>query len=250
MSGWSVLIWFLAGLMTLALLGRWVTSLVQGLGWALFSDERAVHLLTYILLLPGIIVHELSHWAMAWALGMNPRGLSLWPKIRGKHVEMGSVQVTSGGVIRDSLTGTAPLLAGSVIVFLISHFVFDTSSLVLAWEEGGIALAMSGFWAAFQVPNAWIWIYIVFAVSNAMVPSVADRQPLLSMLAYSAVVIVVLYLIGWMPKVTVPSQVTSTIASLLANVSSGITFAIALDIIIAVPLLAVQVPLIALRRPE
>jgi len=249
-SGWSVLIWFLAGLMTLAVLGRWVTSLVQGLGWALFSDERAVHLLTYILLLPGIIVHELSHWAMAWALGMNPRGLSLWPKIRGKHVEMGSIQVTSGGVIRDSLTGTAPLLAGSVIVFLISHFVFDTSSLVLAWEEGGIALAMSGFWAAFHVPNAWIWIYIVFAVSNAMVPSVADRQPLLSLLAYSAVVIVVLYLIGWMPKVTVPSQVTSTIASLLANVSSGITFAIALDIIIAVPLLAVQVPLIALRRPE
>jgi hypothetical protein len=249
-SGWSVLIWFLGGLLALALLGRWVTRLVQELAWALFADERAVHLLVYIMFLPGIIIHELSHWTMAWLLGMNPRGLSLWPKIRGKHVEMGSVKVTSGGVVRDSLTGMAPLLAGSVVVFLISHFVFDTSSLLLAWEDGGVALSMSQFGDAFSVPNAWVWIYIVFAVSNAMVPSVADRQPLLSLLAYSAVVVLALYVIGWMPQVTVPSQVSSTIAGLLANVSTGITFAIALDLIIAVPLLAIQVPLIALRQPE
>lgn len=247
MDAWSALIWFLVSLTTLALFSRWLSGLVQGVGWLLFRDERAVFLLTYVIFLPGILMHELSHWAVAWLLGMRPRQLSLWPKLRGRRVEMGSVRVRSGGTLRDSLAGLAPLLVGSLIILLVSYRIFDAAPLQQAWQRGGFGAAWDVFWASFGVPNAWLWAYLVFAVSNAMFPSSSDRRPLLPLLLYVVITGLFFYLIGWLPRLVIPADMMAQASGALRTLTTAFAFTIALDILIALPLLAMQFLLVPLR---
>jgi len=247
-NGWDALLWFLASLIVMAALSRWMSGLVQGVGWLLFRDERAVFLVTFVVFLPGIVVHELSHWAMAWLLGMRPHQLSLWPKVRGKRVEMGSVRVRSGGTLRDSLTGLAPLLVGTLILLLISYQIFDAASLQQAWARGGLSGGWDLFWSSFRVPNAWLWAYFVFAVSNSMLPSPSDRQPLLSLLLYASIVGIFFYLVGWLPRVVLPRDLVTRMINALRTLTTAFAFTIALDILIALPLLITQVLLVSLRR--
>lgn len=244
MNGWGALFWFLVSLTILAGLSRWMSGLVQGLGWLLFGDERAAFLLTYVVFFPGIVLHELSHWVMAWLLGMRPRQLSLWPTVRGTRVEMGSVRMHSGGPLRDSLTGLAPLLVGSLTLLLVSYHIFDAALLRQAWSRGGFDAAWGAFWAAFRVPNAWLWAYLVFAVSNAMLPSPADRRPLLPLLLYVAIVGLAFYLIGWLPRLALPADVMVQVAGALRTLTTAFAFTVALDVLIALPLLAVQLLLV------
>ena len=248
MNGWGALLWFLASLLVMAWFGRWMSGLVQGVGWLLFRDERAVFLVTFVVFLPGIVLHELSHWVMARLLGMRPHQLSLWPKARGQRVEMGSVRVRSGGTLRDSLTGLAPLLVGTLILLLISYQVFDAASLQQAWARGGLSGAWDLFWSSFKVPNAWLWAYFVFAVSNSMLPSSSDRQPLLSLLLYAAIVGVFFYVVGWLPRLILPTDLVTRMVHALRTLSTAFAFTIALDILIALPLLLTQVLLLPFHR--
>jgi len=247
-DAWSALVWFLASLTILALLSRWMSGLVQTLGWLFFHDERAAFLLTFLIFFPGILIHELSHWGMAWLLGMRPRQLSLWPKMRGKRVEMGSVRMRSGGALRDSLTGLAPLLVGSLFLVLVSYRIFDVTALQRAWESGGFGAAWNAFWTAFGVPDAWLWAYFAFTLSNAMIPSPSDRQPLLSLALYGLVVGLLFYLIGWIPRLVIPAELIGHVTNTLRTLTTAFAFTIALDILIAMPLLAVQFMLVPLRR--
>jgi len=246
-NGWGALLGFLASLIVMALLSRWMSGLVQGVGWLLFRDERAVFLVAFVVFLPGIVIHELSHWVMAWLLGMRPHQLSLWPKARGQRVEMGSVRVRSGGTLRDSLTGLAPLLVGTLILLLISYQIFDAASLQQAWAAGGLGGVWTLFWSSFRVPNAWLWAYVVFAVSNSMLPSLSDRQPLLSLLLYVAIVGIFFYVVGWLPRLVLPTDLVTRMINALRTLTTAFAFTIALDILIAVPLLLTQVLLVPLR---
>jgi len=247
-TGWGALLTFLASLLALALFSRWMSGLVQGVGWLLFRDERAVFLVAFVVFLPGIVIHELSHWVIAWLLGMRPHQLSLWPKVRGKRVEMGSVRVRSGGTLRDSLTGLAPLLVGTLILLLISYQVFDAASLQQAWARGGLGGAWDLFWSSFRVPNAWLWAYLVFAVSNSMLPSSSDRQPMLSLLLYASIVGIFSYVVGWLPRLVLPADLVARMINALRTLTTAFAFTIALDILIALPLLLTQVLLVPLRH--
>ncbi len=87
------------------------------------------------------------------------------------------MSVYSGGTIRDSLVGVAPFVAGTAVLLLVSYMVFDVEALGRVWASHG----WGGFFKTVallpQTPDFWLWLYIIFAVSNAMMPSAADRQP-------------------------------------------------------------------------
>ena len=65
---------FLGLALTLALLlvlSRWITSQVQIVGLRLTGNERFALTVYFLLMLPGIALHELSHAAMAKLLGLK-----------------------------------------------------------------------------------------------------------------------------------------------------------------------------------
>ena len=107
----SLLPQFLAFASTLALmmvLSRWINRQVQVIGLRLSGDMNVAIMIYYLLMFPGIVLHELSHYLMARLLRMQVGSFALGPKKRRNAIELGSVTVASGGAIRDSLVGLAP----------------------------------------------------------------------------------------------------------------------------------------------
>jgi len=156
---------------------RWIHRHLQGLALLLTGDPDIALYLYALLLFPGVLLHELSHLLMARLLGVRTRGFSLRPATTPQGaVQLGFVVVQRTDVVRSSLIGLAPLLSGIGVVLLIGQHVFAVERIAAALVTGDLGRALEGAVAAFQVPDAWLWLYLVFAVSNAMLPSASDRS--------------------------------------------------------------------------
>ena len=243
MSLFPQLLTFALTLTALLGLSRWIARQVQILGLHLTGNEGAALLAYYLLLLPGILLHELSHIGMARLLGLKVGKFSLGPRRQpGGTVELGSVMVRSGGVLRDSLVGLAPFLGGTVVLLLVSYWVFDVATLGQTWALsgwGGVLQAVDGVWL---VPDFWLWAYVVFAVSNAMTPSPADRQPWLIAGIYLAVALLLAYLLGGLA--VLPQTLAPQVAGALQVLTLAFLFTLALDLAAAAALWGAEIAIV------
>ncbi len=189
--------WLALGLafIFLLFLNRWISQHLQGIGLLLTGSQKASLFLYFILLFPGILVHELSHWLMAKLLGIRTGRIRLGPAAEGRtnYYSMGSVEVARSDPLRDSLVGLAPLLIGSALLVLITYRVFNVSRFAggLEWDE--ILRAFRG-WIGKK--DFWLWLYLVFTISNAMMPSAKDREPWGPAIAFILIVVSVGYFTG------------------------------------------------------
>jgi hypothetical protein len=65
---------------------------------------------------------------------------------------------------------------------------------------------LSGRWSeilavSLEQPGFGLWLYLTFAVSNAMLPSGSDRRDWLPAFAFVAALLGGLYLLGWFPGI-------------------------------------------------
>ena len=105
-------------------------------------------------------------------------------------------------------------------------------------------------WSAFGIPNAWLWAYLVFAVSNAMLPSSSDRQPLIALMIYVVLVGLIFYLLGWLRHLIIPADIMTEAIRALRTLTTAFVFTIALDLVVALLLLGIQIVLVPLRGVE
>jgi len=167
-------LWLAVTLTLLLLVERWIHRHLQGT-MLLLTGNREIAVVLYAMpLLPGILLHELSHAFAALLLGVRVGRISIRPKRAGERVQLGFVPVEKTDVVRASLIGLAPLLAGSGAILLIGYTIFGLSAAGAALASGDWANLMTGLLGA---SDAWLWAYAIFAVSNTMLPSRADRQP-------------------------------------------------------------------------
>lgn len=174
---------------------------MQGIAFLLTGSVQWSILLYALILFPGVFLHELSHWIMANLLGMRTGRFSVWPSlqpdgtIRLGYVEFYKTQRMAP--VRESLIGGAPLIFGIGAILLIGQFVFQADMLadtVITGTPQALGIALSG---VFRTADAWIWLYLLFSISNAMMPSPSDRKawPLFGVIL--AVLLVVMYVAGF-----------------------------------------------------
>jgi hypothetical protein len=173
---WTPLLWLTATLVLLLVIERWIHRHLQGTMLLLTGDSEIAVVLYALPLLPGIIVHELSHALAAALLGVRVGRISIRPRRTGQHVQLGFVPVEKTDAVRNSLIGLAPLLIGSGIILLIGHLVFGVGSVETALAQGNWPSAVESLLDMLDAPDTWLWAYVVFVVSNTMLPSRADRQ--------------------------------------------------------------------------
>lgn len=197
----SPLIWVVVSLATLFFLERWIHRHMQGIAYLVTGSVQWSIMVYALILFPGVFLHELSHWIMANLLGMRTGRFSVWPAlqpdgtIRLGYVEFYKTQRVAP--VRESLIGGAPLIFGIGAILLIGHFVFQASILadtVITGTPQAMDIALS---AIFGTADAWLWLYLLFSISNAMMPSPSDRKawPLLGFIL--AVLFVLLYVAGF-----------------------------------------------------
>ncbi|MFZ2362050.1 MAG: hypothetical protein WA040_22115 [Anaerolineae bacterium] len=247
-SFFPTLLAFALLVMLLYWLQRWISQHLQGVGILLFSSSNAGMALLWFVLLPGVLLHEGSHWLMAKLLGVPTGRLRLSPSVQGKQVVLGSVEVKRTDPVRDSLVGLAPFLAGTLALLAIGYWVFDAASLGLAWQRGAWNQIAELLLGAFQIDDAALWLYLIFAVSNAMMPSPSDRESWRLVLVYLAVVAAVMLVFGWLPSL--PASMIDALTGGLRTLTYAFALALLIDLVFAAALALLELLLSALRRSK
>lgn len=235
---WPALVWLIVTLALLVVLSRWATRELGKLGFLLSGDGYATALLTFAVLLPGIVLHEVSHWLMAKVLGLRTGKFRLWPEQRKRSLRLGYVEVEAGGVVRDSLVGLAPLLMGSGLLLYVGYRVFDLGGAGAAWQAGETMRGLARFLSGLGAPDAWLWLYVAFAVSNAMLPSESDRQPWAPLLLFIGILTGAVLLLGGLP--TLPPEATARLARSLTTLNYAFAFAVAVDLVFGLLIVGAQ----------
>jgi len=112
-------------------------------------------------------------------------------------MRMGSVRVARTDPLRASLIGLAPLISGSVAILIIGQLILglgDFGEVLLNGEWGQVWESLLAY---LQTSDFWLWLYLIFAVSNAMLPSETDREPWRPVILFMGLVAFVFYLTGW-----------------------------------------------------
>lgn len=196
--GWLIP-WIVAALAVwpLAVLERWIHRHIQGLGLLLTNNPQAAVLIYYVVLLPGVFLHEVSQWVLAKLLRVRVKRFRLWPEEqRGGVIRLGLVEIDPGtGPVRSTLVGMIPLVTGVAAITLIGGARFNTDLLLAALGSGDVPTMMAGIKAFTAAPDFWLWVYLVFAIANAMLPEEHDRINWWLLVGAAAVITVVLLLL-------------------------------------------------------
>lgn len=224
---WGAVGWLVVILVPLWFMKRWIGQHLQGLGLLLTGSPDLAVLLYFLILLPGIVVHELSHWLTARLLGVPAGGITIWPRTRRGRLSLGSVRVARVDPLRNSLIGVAPLVAGSLFIVFIGERILGTGQLGEAVLWGRWSLLGERLWALRQVPDFWLWLYLIFALSNAMLPSASDREPWRPVLIFLGAVGATMLLMGGVPQV--PPALSDLFLRAVGYLAYAFTLTVAVD---------------------
>lgn len=182
-------------LVLLVLSERWINRHLQGI-WLLIFRDPDVAMITYSLtMLPGVLLHEASHWVSATVLGVRTGRFSVFPeRTADGHLRLGFVETERTDVVREALIGAAPLLAGATILGWVGAQLLGLGAIGVALAQGDLAGALVRLPTVFGAPDAWLWLYLLFAIGNAMLPSRSDQRAWLPALG---LVIVLLGILTW-----------------------------------------------------
>jgi len=91
----------------------------------------------------------------------------------------------------EAVIGAAPLALGSLVIVVIGDQLLGLALLGGALLRGDLLALLAGLADVFRRPDSWFWLYLLFTIANAMLPSASDRRawwPVLLLLAALAAV--------------------------------------------------------------
>jgi hypothetical protein len=176
---------------------KWIHAHLYGVGWLMTNDKRSATALYYVLLFPGVLVHEFTQYLVAGALNVKIKRVIAWPQAQADGtLRLDFVQIKNANRIQAAIIGAAPLFTGLALVWLISSQLLSLDNVVNAVGTGNLDTIGATLRDAASAPDFLLWIYVIFTISNAMLPTPADRQGWPLLVGVFAVVIGFLVLIG------------------------------------------------------
>jgi hypothetical protein len=196
------LAWFILTILPLVFLQRLLHREIQAVFLITSRSPAFTITLFSIIFLPGVFLHELSHYLMAVILGVPAARFSLVPQLLPDgRLQLGYVETVKTDIARDSLIGAAPLIAGGLLVAFLS---VTRLGLLPLWEvlrNGQLGLFWMGITLLPRVQDFPLWFYLVFTISSTMLPSRSDRHAWLPLAVTVLVLLALAVLAGagpWM----------------------------------------------------
>jgi hypothetical protein len=230
----SLLLCLSLALLALAWCSRQISLRIQELVYHATRAEGYPMIILFLLLMPGVFIHEAAHWLTARFLGLRTGRFRVWPKPQGKHIGMGSVSVQRGNLWQDSLVGLAPLVLGSVFIALIGYHIFQADVISTTLLAGAWNTTLTYFWHSLRSGDGTLWAYLLFAIANAMMPSASDREPVKPLLLYVGLTALIYLLLGL--PLSPFAAMLAWLTPALQILTSSLIFTILLDAVILVAL--------------
>lgn len=164
-------------LLPLALLQRLLHREIQASFLILSRSPEFSIALFSIIFLPGVLLHELSHYLTAVILGVQTAHFSLIPQLLPNgRLQLGYVETVKSDFFRDSLIGAAPLIAGGAVVAYLAVTRLDLLPLWDAIRNGQFGVLWLDITLLPTTQDFPLWFYLVFTISSTMLPSQSDRH--------------------------------------------------------------------------
>lgn len=213
------------------LLGTWLSRHIQGVILLLTGSVRIATISYDALVLPGVMLHELSHALVALLLGVRVLRVNLFQFRNLYDPRQGEVIVARADPLRMSLIGAAPLFGGLAVLTLLVRWLLPETGV------GGLTLVHLGpllsSWRALLV------LYLLFAIANTMFPSEADRQAWWTVGAVALGVSLLLWLLGVQPEIP-PAWIT-TLTSYADRLVAALVPVIMVDVAVLALVLILEV---------
>jgi hypothetical protein len=202
MTQFDGLLWCVITLLPLAFLQRLLHREIQAVFLILSRSPEFTITLFSIIFLPGVMLHEFSHYFVAVLLGVEAARFSLVPRmLPDGRLQLGYVETVRTDIVRDSLIGVAPLIAGGLLVAYLAVTRLDLLPLWDVLRNGQLNLVWLGITLLPQIRDFPLWFYLIFTVSSTMLPSQSDRHAWLPLGMAFAILIALAVLAGagaWM----------------------------------------------------
>jgi len=210
--------WFVVALMPLIFLQRYLHREIQAVFLILTRDARLTIGIFQIIFLPGVFLHEASHFLMAKILRVHTGGFSVIPRaLPNGRLQLGYVETARSDIVRDSLIGAAPLIFGTLFVAYVAVYQLDMRVLWDTFLDGQFATFWWGIRLLPTVTDFYLWFYLAFAVSSTMMPSESDRHAWLELVISVGVIFSLALLIGAGPWVL--ENVAPRVSTFLSSVA-------------------------------
>lgn len=227
------ILWAAVALICLLFMQRWIHAHLHGVSLLLVGRPEWAVIVYAVVLFPGVLLHETSHWLVANLLGVRTGGMSLIPRRQPDgSLQLGYVEyykTAKVGPIRESLIGAAPLVAGTAVILLIGHHVFSVTRLADAIRAADVNVLADAMAQLLATPNVLVWIYLLFAVSNAMLPSRSDRHAWPAFLVIMGIVSLVIGYLG--QSTALLDNLARPVSVLFGYLGTAFSIAIAVDLL-------------------
>lgn len=217
-------------------LERWIHQHLYGVGWLMTQDKERATLLYYLIFLPGVLLHEITQWVAAGMLKIRVKKIKVWPRPQTNGtLRLDFVQLQKTGHFASAFIGLAPFLVGLGLVLLISQRLLEVQRLQIAISTGELAVIWVELERLFSVPDFWLWLYLLFAIGNTMLPTPADRAEWPLIFGIIAAIAVILLAMGLGNAILVPA-LQGPIAEALNTLMRAFGVVLVLDCLIVVVL--------------
>jgi hypothetical protein len=200
----------------LYLLSRGFMQVVYTLAFLMTRSQTVAIWVLALLLLPGTILHELSHWLAATIFRVPTGNLSIFPSveqdgtIRGGHVE-----IAKTGPFKLTVIGIAPMLTGFILLYFLGVFSYPYLSNIRNTN--------------YLLPNI-LCLYFLFAVSATMFSSRRDVKPLIFVGPVILLVVASLYISGF--RITATTTLIQSIEAILTTLNRTLAISVGLNAVL------------------
>ncbi len=223
--------WFVLMLAPLIYLQRLLHREIQAVFLILTRNAQLTMGIFQFIFLPGVFLHEGSHYVMAKILRVPTGRFSILPQpLADGRLRLGYVETAKADSLRDSLIGAAPLIIGTIFVAYVSIYRLEMRVLWDVLRDGKFNLFWMGIRALPNAPDFYLWFYLTFAVSSTMMPSDSDRHAWLELLISIGVIFAITLLIGAGP------WMLNNVAPLISNFLSSVAVIFGLSSVVHVVL--------------
>jgi hypothetical protein len=165
---------------------------------AAFSVSGFNMFLLYLLVFPGTVIHELSHYLACVFTGVQVRQVRLFSP--QKNGALGWVLSAQSDPLRRTLIALAPFIGGSLAIYALVRFGLPAGQLdPLAVVPGDLvegfrssleSMAATLRQADLHQATTWLVLYVLFSLGFAVAPSTEDLAPLATYAALTLLLLI------------------------------------------------------------
>lgn len=177
-------------LIILFLFSRRIINIIYKLVFIITLNHKiSLYFLAFIIL-PGTIIHELSHFLMATILRVPTGTLSVFPTIEENgETRAGKLMLGKVDPFRQTIVGLAPMIIGLVLIYLLGK-TFSPYLLLFSFTPGESIRLPQGWFALFAL------CYLLFITSITMFSSRKDLESLIIVGPIILLILTSLHIVG------------------------------------------------------